>query len=70
MRRGSKEYWYLVNKLSVPTLKNEDIVASTATEKPELFATTFQAKWSIPEIQQNSYTFDFPDSLQHADQLL
>ena len=78
MRRGSKEYWSLVkklmlgsnHKLSVPTLKSGDITASIATEKAGLFANTFQAKWFVPDIQQNSYSFDFPDFLPQENHLL
>ena len=78
MRRGSKEYWSLVkklmlgsnHKLSIPTLKHDDVIASSAAEKSQLFADTFQGKWILPAIEDNSYSFDLADSLQNRDYLL
>ena len=64
MRRGSKEYWNLVKKLmmgsnhslSVPTLIKDNTYARSPSEKANLLADTFRAKWIIPDIVANFYS--------------
>ena len=64
MRRGSKEYWNLVKKLmmgsnhsfSVPTLIKDNTYSRFPSEKANLLADTFRAKWIIPDIVANFYS--------------
>ena len=73
LKRGSKLFWKISKKLlmgsdrstSVPTLREDVVVEGVSSttwarqpqQKADLFARTFQAKWTLPPADTNFYSF-------------